>query len=72
MKQHYHGFWIEKRGSNFYGFCDYGCKPIVRANFHMCVSAMNRHDWEHGGQTSLLTDKAEIPSDPKAAPGFPF
>ncbi len=49
----------EKRGNNWYGFCDSGCKVIVRPNMRSLRTAMDQHHAAHHGQMRL-----EIPAPP--------
>lgn len=43
----------EKRGNNQYGFCDKGCKVIVRPNLPSLRKAMQAHYSAHHGQMTF-------------------
>lgn len=63
------GFWIEKRGDNYYGFCDNACKPILNRNRFALESLMSRHclthDERYQDQLSLF---APAPDDDGTIP----
>jgi hypothetical protein len=43
----------EKRGANYYGFCDKACKVIVRPHLSQLRKAMQVHNSQHHGQLSF-------------------
>lgn len=48
-------YCYEMRGRYWYGFCDYGCKAIVRANGTQLRAAMRIHHTDkHSGQLALF------------------
>lgn len=53
------GWWFEWRNGKPYGFCDKGCKPIVRKFKWQVERAMNEHLNEHNGQQRLIVDKPQ-------------
>lgn len=47
------GYVTERRGKMVYGFCDKGCKPIIRPRLSETLRAMDQHAAYHHGQRAL-------------------
>jgi len=56
----------EKRGANWYAFCDDGCKVIVRPTLRAMRDAMDKHYGFHHGQMALELNagRLDVPDVP--------